>query len=404
MLRYAWLFDQRFESLRSSFEEFLEARDIAGAPINGYDVFPEAVRAPAPGEPAELVQRSPEDVARLFSRRWRAGERWGHDGARPLPVASFTMDGLSAAPGIDAFGVSPAVVRRLSDKALQYQVFYEAGLPVPEFTVVASLDELAQRLPVLLAEYGAVFAQPAYSSGGEQAAVLCTATDIAAYRHQLRAFGADGATLVAARYMPGRRTLSGNGIVTKTGRVVLLGVTELLQDGFRFDGFIFPTFEHAAVETAVNDITLRVGELLRARDYWGFFTADMLRAPDGSLLVTEANTRFSGEAACIAASMECNPFELMAGTVRPPARIVAGLAERIVVTKIRPTQGQVVHPIGGSGDAGFLSGASNTFRVGYHAAPVRVITAHFVGLAGRRLEQAEGRDAALRFYLAARRP
>jgi biotin carboxylase len=311
-------------------------------------------------------------------------------------VVGFTLDGLGHAPGLQTFGASPEVVHALNDKTLQYRCFRDLGLPVPAFDVVDA-RLLAARAPALLSD-GPVIVQPAYSAGGEQAIVARRPKDLAAPT------GGGGGHVVVARFIPGCRTLSGNGIVTRVGDVLTLGVTELLQDGLRFDGFIFPTFEGSDTEARVDAITVRIGEWLREHGYWGFFTADLIRRQDGALFVTEANVRFSGEAAFLDHYVPHNLFGLIASTVVPSNCVRSEMRERIVVTKIRPHAGQIAAPIDGPDEAAFLNGAVDAFRVGYLAEPVRVVSAHFIGLAGVRLPLTTGRDAALKFYERARWP
>lgn len=394
--RYAWLFDQRFEPLRASFEAFLASQGYAVTePVDGFKVLPDVTSTDAGGL-GELRQLAPETLNQVFALRWRAGERWGHSEAAPLPVVGFTLDGLGHVPGLQTFGASPAVVHALNDKTLQYRCFRDLGLPVPAFDVIDA-RLLDARAPALLSD-GPVIVQPAYSAGGEQASIARSPGDLAAPTD------AGGGDVVVARYIPGCRTLSGNGIVTRVGDVLTLGVTELLQDGLRFDGFIFPTFEGSETEACVDAITVRIGAWLRELGYWGFFTADLIRRPDGALFVTEANVRFSGEAAFLDHYVPYNLFGLIASTVVPSNCARSEMRKRIVVTKIRPRAGQIAGPIDGPDEAAFLSGAVDAFRVGYLAEPVRVVSAHFIGLAGARLPLSAGRDAALQFYQRARRP
>lgn len=345
--------------------------------------------------PATMRQRAPEEINELFSSRWREGERWGHDDVEQLPLVSFTNDGLGHLPDVDALGAPGVLVHELSDKTLQYDLFHASGLNVPEFEIVHADKLIADGTAML--KGGALLLQPAFSSGGEQATLVRTVSELAAC--SARFVG----KIVAARFKPRCRALSGNGIVTRGGRVLSLGVTELLQDGFRFDGFVLPSFEGERVEHEIHRLTLCVGELLRRRGYWGYFTADAIRCPHGEIYLTEANVRFSGEAAFIAAHAAQNIFELLNGETWSSSDVMSGSGDRIVVTKIRPARGEIVSPIDGPTEEDFLSGTASAFRVGYLREPTRVIAGHFVGLAGTRLGRDHRRADALGFYRAARR-
>ena len=346
-----------------------------------------------------LRQLAPEKVNELFCDRWLSGDRWDHDSQIPLPLASFTMDGLASLPGVEPLGQPGPLVRALSDKTFQYPLFQSAGLPVPDFKILEA-RQLADCGTTLLAN-GPRFIQPAFSAGGEQAMLVRSIADLPACLDTLD----PEQTVVAARFLPGvLRTLSGNGVVTRRGGVLSLGVTELLQSGFRFDGVILPAFEPAQVQDEMHRLTIQVGELLRGRGYSGFFTADAIRDATGSTYLTEANVRFSGEAAHVAAYCGHNLFDLIAGDTTPSEQVVRRGDDRVVVTKIRPSAGQVVRPFSGPDLDAFLSRETDHFRIAFHREPIQVASGHFVGLAGRRLHAGEGREVALRFYAAARRP
>ena len=317
-----------------------------------------------------------------------------------MPVVSFIADGLEGRPGLSLFGPSPDLVNQLSSKSFQYVWFRDARLPTPPFTVFDGIENLAANLDDCLTRYGVLFVQPSYSSGGEQAAIIHSPQEFVRYTDRLRKMDRLTDTLVSARFIPDCRTLSGNGLVTRGGRVLLLGVDELLQDSYRFDGFIFPTFESPDVEDEILDLTRQVGRLLANRGYWGYFTADVIRPPDGSALLTEANVRFAGEAAFLAACTPYNLFRLLTDEeVLESDQLVPDMPDRIMATKIRPQIGEITVPCPANGSVdGFLSDGEERFRVYYISSPVRVASGHFVGLAGRRFPLFTEREEVIQFY------
>jgi ATP-grasp domain len=404
--RFIWLFDQRFDLLCRAFREHLQhlgARDPE--PVLGSDVFPAVAKATATSPVAELRQHSPEQVNQMFLAAWdRDDPRVA--GPSSIPIVSFTMEGLAKRPGFSLYGPSPQLAEQLNDKACQLRWLQQAGLPVPPFDVVNGPNELSRCLDELLTTHGTIFVQPTHSAGGEFAALLQSPDDLVPYRERLLAAGhAPGASnLLATQFFPGATSLSGHALVTRQGHVLPLAVNELLLDGFRFDGFIFPVFETPAVEEQLLDLTIQAGELLARRGYWGYLAVDFLYRQDALLLINEINVRFAGEAAFLAADAPLNLFCLLNDETPPAQRpLIPRPASRVVVTKIRPLPGRTYTPPAPKSSVGaFLTGADDDFRVHFHNQPVHVLAGHFLGLAGRRFDLSEERQSLYAFYQQAR--
>lgn len=407
--RFVWLFDQRFDVLCQDFRVYLSAHRGIGnlQPIMGHELFSSFPVAAGTATAAELRQLSPERVNKLFMEAWERGDvRTAGHGV--LPVVSFTMEGLAASSGLQLFGPSPRLVTDLNDKSAQYRRLSEAGLPVPAFTVVEGFDDLGHRLRELLSAHGALFVQPPHSAGGEQAGIVRSPDDLAVYRARLVTTGAveADAPLLVTRFLADVSSLSGHGIVTRGGRVIPLMVDELLLDGFRFDGFLFPIIDGPAVEQAVLALTARVGDVLAGQGYWGYYAADFLYRAGLYLAINEINVRFAGEAAFLARCSPRNLFSLIDDSV-PAAEgaLISPPAGRMVVTKIRPQVGRTYAPIEPLASVeAFLCGETDEFRIQFHSAPIRVVSGHFIGLAGRRFPRDAQRDVLLAYYRVARLP
>lgn len=398
---FIWLFDERFDRLCGRFQEHL-VRCVGRVrrPLRDYELFPgTADRASSMAQ--EFRQIGPERLNRLFLRDW--------DDCRPradedVPVVSFTMEGLEARPGLALFGPPSPVAKELNNKASQYRWLREAGLPVPPFVVTHGVEDLAERLDDLLSAHGALFVQPAHSAGGEWAVLVRDRGDLEAYWERATRAGVDESGFIATRFLEGARSLSGHGVVTRRGRVLPLAVDELLLNGFRFDGFVFPTLEDPAAEEEVLALTVRAGETLAARGYWGYFAADFLYRAHSFLAINEINVRFAGEAAFLAGCMRVNLFCLIEEEVAPgPDALIPPQDSRIVVTKIRPELGRSYLPAPPEGSiSAFIDGEVDAFRVRFHDAPIRVVDGHFIGLAGRRFSLKEERQTLTAFYMDAR--
>jgi len=401
-----WLFDPRFDGLCDRFVEHLVGRHAVLRPevVMGHELVPGVTVS---GGTRELRQPSPEEVNRRFLQAWDEGISSVPRGANGL-VVGFTMDGIEQREGLALFGASSLTAHHLNDKTRQFRWLEDAGVPLPPFDIAAGIDDLKRRINPLLDRHGEVVIQPAHSAGGDFAALIRTPGEFGDYARRLVAVAGDALKepFLITRFLSGAVSVSGHGLVTRSGSVLVLGVNELLLDGFRFDGFIFPSFLEIAAERCVQAITRRVGEVLAAKEYWGYFAADFLIAPGGVVVVNEINVRFAGETAFLTPFLRRNLFDLLADSAAPgPEPLFIPPAKRMVVTKIRPTIGRTVIAHDPVADFNaFAAGAVSRFRVFHFDAPLRIVSGHFIGTAGAWFPMDAKREILFEFYVDQRRP
>ncbi|MBF8272634.1 MAG: uncharacterized protein HW380_1739 [Magnetococcales bacterium] len=389
---FIWLMDGRFDILRGFFSLVTEKR---GRPWDGYRELG-CLRSLGIGLPL-LRQITPEAINRRFMALWDENPR--PDWVEPVFVVPFSAAGLSERPGLKLFCANPALVDQLDDKLNQYRLMANDHLPLPPHLLFSSLREVHAGLSDFLVRHGSAFVQPNRSAGGE------LARRVDQGERWVPPPGSQNGGFVVTRFYHNVISLSGHGMVTRSGRVGFITAVELLLDGFRFDGFIWPLMQDADVAIKIRRLTLQVGEILACRGYWGWFAADFIRTTDGKLLLHEINPRFAGESGLLSRWMGGNPFDLMNDHL-PIERVAATPPEkRLVVTKIRPQTGsclippRVQHPL-----ESFLSGKHDAFRQFFFSEPFVVGEAHFVGLAGKFFGYKVPRDALLTFYSKERKP
>ncbi|MDG4596511.1 MAG: hypothetical protein P9F75_12625 [Candidatus Contendobacter sp.] len=404
---FVWLFDQRFDALIPAFRRFLARRGFPDPqPVLGYRLFPDTEDPVAKDGSLVLRQELPEEINRRFIRAWDRGDL-PFRRLDIIPLAAFTMSGLEPREGLCLFGPAPWVSDALNNKVRQFQWLRDAGLPLPPFFCCRDREILRRELPARLRAWGALFVQPEVSAGGSGAGLVRTIEDLDGYLTRIAASGLAGAgsRFLVTRYVPGALTFSGHGLVSRGGAVFVLGVDELLLDNFQFDGFLYPIFPGDGDEEALLNLTGRVGCVLAAKGYWGYFAVDFLSRPGRAPLITEINVRFAGEATFLAANLRCNLFGVLWGDERPESLPLLPEPEsRIAVTKIRPAIGEMYPPEEDrSTVAAFLAGQADAFYIRYHNRPVRIEAGHFLGLAGRRFRLQDSRSDMDFFYLQSRK-
>lgn len=401
-----WIFDQRHITLMRSLKEYLERRHRETFHfITYYNLFSETF-CESDGGPPNLIQHPPEDVNRAFMAAWDDRSAGVGTGCKDW-VLGFSGEYLASNPRLEVIGPEGDIPFRLNDKGFQFPWFGAAGIPTPDFVGPMHLDHVKEALPSALAAWGRAFIQPTRSAGGELAAVLSAPSDLAAYRRRVATLpGIEGQHFLLTAFLPNAHSLSAHGLVTRAGSVHALAVVDLLQDGFKFDGFVFPSVLPQDDQTQALLITETVGHMLAAQGYWGWYTVDFVNTPTLGLRVTEANVRFAGEAGFIAGLSGCNMFDtLLDDAPWCPGPRLAAPEGRMVVTKIRPPVGAILDPEPPRGSVeDFMDGTHQEFRISYLSGPVRVESAHFVGLAGRWFADPSTPDLALSYYQIARRP
>lgn len=357
-----------------------------------------------------IIQQEPEDLNRLFSQIMGSHRTDNHPLKIPIagsqahiPLIAFTTQNLDEHSRMEIHGPDPALVRRIDSKVTQFQEFGELGIPFPRYRACPNFSEVKKRISQYLSELGPVVIQPERTAGGAKARLIENSHDLESYRMFLERIAPadiERAFLLTA-YMPHIRVPSCNAVITKQGKMVVVGITELLFNGFRFDGFIYPVFWDDADRKRITEYTARIGRYLAEKGYWGFFAVDFLLDKDGNLYFTELNPRYTCEALYLFSSMKRNLFSIMEDDFDPEAPLVEVLEHRVIISKIRPVEGTpYARPFASTSTLGaFIEHEVERFKEYYWPGFVEVKYGSYLGLFGARFDLDRERDSIVRFYL-----
>lgn len=378
-----WLMDQRFDSLLDIYCRHLEgAGETVRAIQYANEFFSRIDRSTVDGT-SKFHQRSPEDANRLFMKAWDRERRASTGSGRHLAIG-FTSENLEPRERLTIVGAPSGRVAALSDKALQYGWLREAGIPTPD-SHACPLAAVPTAVPRLLDAWGAAFVQPTRSAGGELADRI---GDSDAATKYIARRGGDGmpptTPMLLTQFFENATSHSTHGLVTRGGAVHVVATVDLLQNGFRFDGFVFPSFAPAGVVAAGARYAEVAGTALRKLGYWGWYTVDFIAPPNSPPVVTEVNPRFAGESGHLSHLATTNVFDtLLHDAPWKAGQKLNAPYRRLMVTKIRPISGRIaVPPAPISNTMAFLDGKSEQFRETHIDAPLRIGNAHFIGVHG----------------------
>lgn len=380
--QFVWLFDERFDALCQSFQQFLKLHGLSNPqPILGYKLFPSLVNSPNSQVP-NLHQLSPEQINTKFTNSFNPTK----SPSDPINLASFTTNQLISKPEYCLFGSDPQISEKLNNKASQYQLLHSQNLPLPPFIIAKNVSELEKNLQFLIEKYQTLFVQTIYSAGGEYAGQIHNIQDFNHYKSRIKLKSKTNSPLLITKYFQNVISLSGHALISRNGKVYPLLVNRLLLDNFRFDGFLFPVYQSQTIQKKILNITQKVGKILANIGYWGYIAVDFLFKPDELLVINEVNVRFAGETSFLLPYIPYNLFNLLYdqdGT--QPILKIRKPYSRIVVTKIRPQINQTYTRFTNSSSIpNFLNNKSNEFRAFFYKPPLYVVNAHFLGLAGKR--------------------
>ena len=391
-----WLFDPRHSLLLRLFERHVKMNGGDRSKIvDCRDMFLKFERAPL-SNIASLTQPEPERINEEFMANWARPAS-----SRRIAVIGFTTEGLENRDGLSVFGASGSIVRSLQNKASQMAMLSRHGFDMPEYRGPIMPRELPRQTTRMLRRCDAVYVQPVYSSGGEYGSRLASTADAIDYLHRLEEShpGFDK-NLLLTRFIDGAKSISAHGIISKRGAVHILAVVDLLQNRFKFDGFLFPSFSRHEILSKASDLAARIGSILFARGYWGWYSVDFIVSKDERILINEINTRFAGESAFIASMSMSNVFDVMLASEQCEIGPRLPIPEnRIIVAKIRPNpKSKVRPPVKLSNPESFMKGKAHSFRESYIDEPIFSHDCHFVGLFGASVPLEFSKETCLQIY------
>lgn len=413
---FYWLFDRRFDCLLRHYREYLHGKGIVGLEPIVIRAFPckevlsGNIHVLGHADPGGIIQLEPEVLNQLFSLCLGKNGADFHPHKAPsagsqarIPLIAFTTRNIVEDPRLEIHGPNPALVDWIDSKVTQFHEFCDLSIPCPPYRTCSNFSQVEKRISQYLCELGPVVIQPERTSGGAKACLIKDSRDLGPYRAFLEGIspGDSEQNFLLTKYMAHSRVPSCNMVITKQGRLVLVAMTELLFNGFRFDGFIYPIFWGETDRKRIMKSAMRIGRYLADRGYWGFFAVDFLLQSDGKLYFTELNPRYTCEALYLFSIMKGNLFSVMDDDTDPEAPLIDVPEHRVMISKIRPEEGkQYSRPfVSTSRLDDFIDHKVDRFREYYWPGFVQVKYGSYLGLCGARFGLKREWNSIVQFYL-----
>jgi len=195
---------------------------------------------------------------------------------------------LASDPRIKIIGPDPEIAFSLNNKIHQYEMALRLGIPVPDGSAFADLDQAMVYAQEIFSRGGRAFVSSAYSAGGSNSIVAATVEEMAT-RFEV----ASGGFLVT-EFIDHRHDPTVLGVVAGESDVYIASVADQNIQGTRFMGSTFPTVLGEETVLKLKEITRVVGSYMGSEGYRGIFGCDFVVDDRGQIYFIEVNARKQG--------------------------------------------------------------------------------------------------------------
>lgn len=281
-----WLLDSRFDFLLPSFMQEFEIKEQQIIFVNSYHtkarqnrnkiyVFPEKEHC------VNLME--PDDINRIFSKSLNLTHR--------SLVICFSGAGLPQNDNLVSLIATGQIAELCNNKWWQYHFFRGCNIMTPYTYRYHNLNSMKNDFYSLLERYQKIVIKKSCLSGGYNMKVVSSEKELESYCQCLNKKYLDGDFLIS-EYIPHQQSFASMGIVRKDGEVFSINIVteQVLYQEVAYEGLIFPPFLGFDNINKIQNTTLKIGEELATKGYYGFYNVDFVLGKD-QLYAVEINAR-----------------------------------------------------------------------------------------------------------------
>ena len=200
-----------------------------------------------------------------------------------LPSSDFTV-----------LGPNNELAKNLDNKINQVKLFKKLKLPCNNVRIFDSKKDLLEH------EYEIIpcYASAAYTSGGSESALIYSQEMLLEFLGKLRPINKKNSFTASDIFEDIVLAPNVNAVVTSSGDVYTLVLSDQILQGNRYLGNIYPSEATEVHRQEIFAITTKIGEYLASQGYLGLFGCDFLINRKGDLVVVDLNPRHQGGYAC----------------------------------------------------------------------------------------------------------
>ncbi|MFW5932252.1 MAG: ATP-grasp domain-containing protein [Desulfohalobiaceae bacterium] len=197
---------------------------------------------------------------------------------------------LSTLPGVKLLGPDPEIAELWNNKLHQLQTLQQTPVPVIDFRICASKQELLRTAKQLWQHWpqGMFISQP-YSAAGMNSFLAFCQKEL-----KQRALPEDCSYLIS-KYVPHEHDPTVLGVVANQDEVYIALVADQdIQEGNKFKGSSFPSSLPQSMQEELKEQSRQIGSFLGQSGYRGIFGCDFLVDHQDQIHFVEVNARKQG--------------------------------------------------------------------------------------------------------------